>query len=185
MARQTDKISKLIHARYFSWIREAIAQHGNVNIQALSDKFNILAGNTYFRNFIKDKNQEYLGISGLTSILDECGYTLKLVPVKKDDLETQETVELITRESFLDVRETVSEYAKSVRREPKTKEKKGPKKINNSNLINDGIMGIDFDSLGSGANVEDLFDDDDEDELLIGTADILEIDPNKLAANKD
>lgn len=186
MARQTDKISKLIHARYFSWIREAIVQHGNVNIQALSDKFNILAGNTYFRNFVKDKNQEYLGISGLTSILDECGYVLKLVPVKKDDLQTHETIETVTRESFLSIRETVSEYAKSVKREPKTKEKKGPKTINNSNLINDGIMGIDFGNLGSGADVDDLFDDDEDDELLIGTApDILEIDPNKLSVNKD
>ena len=182
MARQTDKISKLIHARYFSWIREAIVQHGNVNIQALSDKFNILAGNTYFRNFIKDKNQEYLGISGLTSILDECGYTLKLVPVRKDDQESFEAVESMTRASFLDIRETISEYASTVKREPKSKDKKGPKKIANASLINEGIMGLDFNSFG-GSEVDDLFDDDD-DELTIGTgaSSLLEIDPDKLAA---
>lgn len=184
MARQTDKISNLIHTRYFNWIREAIVQHGNVNIQALSDKFNILAGNTYFRNFIKDKNQEYLGISGLTSILDECGYTLKLVPVKVDDIDSQKTVELITRTSFLDVREIISEYAHSVKREPKSKDKKGPKTINNASLINDGIMGLSFDSLGSSDDVDGLFDDDDDD-LIVGTAssNLLVIDPDKIIGN--
>ncbi len=184
MARQTDKISNLINSRYFSWIREAIVQHGNVNIQALSDKFNILAGNTYFRNFVKDKNQEYLGISGLTSILDECGYTLKLVPVKNDDEETSKNIEDITKNSFTQIRKTVSEYAQSVKRDPKIKNKKGQSKINNATLINDGIMG-----LGSMDDIDGLFDDDD-DELLVGTGkvnltDNLKVDPIKLMNQLD
>ena len=163
MAKKVDTLSTLINARYFNWIREAILKHGNVNIQALSDKFNILAGNTYFRNFIKNKGQDYLGISGLTSILDECGYELKLIPVKKDDVATSTKIEDMTKDAFLDIREIVSSYAESVKRNPKKVKNTKPKVIKNASLINDSIMGITSD------DHDDLFDDDDDDDLVVGT----------------
>ncbi len=167
MARKVDAISTLINAKYFSWIRESILQHGNINIQALSDKFNILAGNTYFRNFIKDKQQDYLGISGLSSILTTCGYKLKLVPVKISDTTTEGILEDITKQSFNDVRERVSKMAETVKRKPKAV-KKGPKTIPNTSLLNDSIMGaIDPDDIS-------LFDDD-EIEIGYGDFDDIEI----------
>ena len=172
MAKRTDRLSKLIDPLYFNWIREAVIKHGRVNIQALSEKFKILPGNTYFRNFIKDKKQDYIGISGLSSILEECGYTLKLVPVKKTDVQTLIDIENITKNSFDDVRNTVSDYAESVKRAPKVKKKKGPKIIKNANLINDSIMG-NVDTSNKVLGVDDIFDDED-DELVIGTPEMLE-----------
>ena len=64
------------------------------------------------------------------------------------------------------------------------KDKKGQKTINNASLINDGIMGLNFDSFDSSNNVDDLFDDDDDD-LIIGTAssNLLVIDPDKIIDN--
>jgi hypothetical protein len=180
MSRKTDKISGLIDPIYFNWIREAVIKHGKINIQALSEKFGILPGNTYFRNFIKDKSQDYIGTSGLNNILDECGYVLRLVPVKKDDIKTLTELENVTRTSFNEIRETVSDYAAAVKRAPTVVKKKGPKVVEKANLINSGIMGmIDEPDL---PDVDDLFDDD---ELLVGTSHDempeLAIDPVKLA----
>lgn len=180
MARKSDALSSLINSRYFHWIREAILQHENVNIQALSEKFRILAGNTYFRNFIKDKNQDYLGVSGLTNILEECGYKLMLVPIREDDITTEAKLGAITRESFSDIRDKVSDFAAAVKRPPK-KVKAGPKKVKNNSVINNGIMGLidnnnfDIDDLN---DIDDMFDDD---ELEIGVG---SFDPKKVAAKK-
>jgi len=179
MARKIDALSSLIDSRYFNWIREAILKHENINIQALSEKFKILAGNTYFRNFIKDKNQDYLGVSGLTSILDECGYKLMLVPIKQDDFTTEAELGKITRESFSEIRNRVSDFAESVKRAPK-KKKNPPKKILNGSVINNGIMGLlntaDIDDLNE---IDDMFDDDEELEIGIGS-----YDPEKVAAKE-
>lgn len=171
MSKQTDKLSSLIDPLYFNWIREAVIKHGKINIQALSEKFGILPGNTYFRNFIKDKKQDYIGISGLSSILEECGYTLKLVPVKKTDIQTLIDIENITKESFDDIRNTVSDYAESVKRVPKTEVKRGPKIVKKANLINASIMG-DVNT-SKVLDVDDMFDDED-DELLVGTSEALD-----------
>lgn len=156
MARKTDMLSSLIDVKYFGWIREAILKHGSVNIQALSEKFNILAGNTYFRNFIKDKNQDYLGISGLDSIVTTCGYRMMIVPVNVADKQMIIDMEEQTRAAFDDIRDQVSDIASTVKRPPKP-EKKKKKTIANTNLINEAIMGIHIPG-----------DADDDDDLVVG-----------------
>ena len=186
MARKSDVLSSLINSRYFHWIREAILQHENVNIQALSEKFRILAGNTYFRNFIKDKNQDYLGVSGLTNILEECGYKLMLVPVREDDLTTEAKLGSITRDSFIDIRDKVSEFALAVKRPPK-KVKVAPKKVKNNSVINNGIMGmlnnddIDINEIN---DFDDMFDDD-ELEIGIGSVDPKKVEAKRLRESKN
>jgi hypothetical protein len=184
MSRKTDKISSLIDPLYFNWIREAVIKHGRINIQALSEKFGILPGNTYFRNFIKDKKQDYLGSSGLINILNTYGYTIKLVPIKKDDLKTLTDIEKSTKEAFADIRDTVSALAEGVKKAPIVKKNKGQKIIKKANLINDSILGI-----SESVDVEDMFDDD----LEVGAYDpnikmpVATIDPSLLTKmiNKD
>jgi len=180
MAKQNDAISSLINPLYFKMIKNAVVKHGRINVQALSEKFNILPGNTYFRNFIKDNDQEYLGTNGLKSILNACGYTIRLVPVKKSDIDTMTYIEKLTAESFTNISEKVSNESSLLKRPPKKEKKKGPKTITNAKLINDSIMGISSD------DINDIFDDDNDD-LIVGTFDDLddlpdiEIDPIKLA----
>lgn len=169
MAKPVDKISSLIAPKYFNWIREAILKHGKINIRGLSRTLGILDGNTYFRNFIEDKKQDYLGISGLTSILDKCGYDIKIVPVKRDDFISRQTIEDMNNNAFKDIVLTISELAENVKRAPKVEKIKKDSIIKNSSVINDGIMGVDnYD------NIKGLFDDDDnsddEDNLTIGTS---------------
>lgn len=168
MAKPIDKISSLIAPKYFNWIREAILKHGKINIRGLSRALGILDGNTYFRNFIEDKRQDYLGISGLTSILDKCGYDLKIVPVKRNDFVTRTTIEDMNNAAFKDIVNGISDLAESVKRAPKVVKVKKDLTIKNSDVINNGIMGIDNSDL-----IKDLFDDDevyDEDDIAVGTS---------------
>lgn len=169
MAKVVDKISSLIDPKYFNWIREAILKHGKINVRALSRELGILDGNTYFRNFIEDNKQDYLGMSGLTSVLDKCGYELKVVPVKRNDIDTLTTISKISNESFLDIRETISKLSESVKWAPKPEKVKVAKVIKNSSVINDGIMGIEKDD---DLILAGMFDDEDininEDDLNIG-----------------
>lgn len=170
MAKPVDKISSLIAPKYFNWIREAILKHGKINIRGLSRTLGILDGNTYFRNFIEDKRQDYLGISGLTSVLDKCGYDLKIVPVKRNDFVSRNTIEEMNNDAFKDIVQMISDLAESVKRAPKVEKVKKDTTIKNSNVINDGIMGIDNPDILKG-----LFDDnedtyDDEDNLAVGTS---------------
>ena len=170
----SDKYIELIHSKYYEWIRTAITKHGKINVQSLSHAFGISSGNTYFRNFIKFDNSP-IGISGLTNILDKCGYTFRLVPIKKNDVLTLTAVEKITNDAFKCIRDDVSEIAESQKKVKKTEIDKSFKPVANSNLINFGIMSDDS-----------PMDDDffDEDELLIGSEDDmfeLDIDVNRLA----
>lgn len=169
MAKPIDKISSLIAPKYFNWIREAVLKHGKINIRGLSRALGILDGNTYFRNFIEDKKQDYLGVSGLTSVLDKCGYDLKIVPVKRDDYVSRNVIEDMNNDAFKDIVSIISDLAEGVKRAPKVEKVKKDLTIKNSSVINDGIMGIDnYD------NIKGLFDDDDDhdddDDLSIGTS---------------
>ena len=172
MAKTVDKISSLIAPKYFNWIREAVLKHGKINIRGLSRMLGILDGNTYFRNFIEDKSQDYLGISGLTSVLNKCGYDLKIVPVKRTDFVSRTTIEDMNNIAFKDIAHTISELTESVKRTPKVEKIKKDSTIKNSDVINNGIMGIENSDILKG-----LFDDDedndindDDEDLAVGTS---------------
>lgn len=177
MARHNDKCSEMIHVKYFEWIRNAIVKHGRVNVQSLASVFNISPGNTYFRNFVKDKNSN-MGISGLNSLVDSCGYTFRLVPIKKVDMNRILEIEQLTNEAFKDIRDQVSDFAYASKKSPVKEKSKGPKIVENANLINMSIMSP------SSYDVDDMFDDDDDDILTGNEEDMfkMEIDPNLIAS---
>lgn len=167
MAKTIDKISSLIDPRYFNWIRESILRHGKINVRALARELGILDGNTYFRNFIEDNKQDYLGVSGLNSILERCGFEVKVVAVRKHDIPGNALIRKMNDEAFGDIRNTISNIAGTVKKAPKVVKVKKDTTIKNANVINNGIMGI------SELSAEDeellkLLSSEDEDEILVG-----------------
>lgn len=160
MSEKTDTLSGLINPIYFRWMREAITQHGKINVQALAKVFNILPSNTYFRNFLKDNQQDYLGVKAFVKILNSCNFTLKIVVIHNSKEKEIQNLDLITKNSFESLKEVMSEKAFTLKRKNVLIKKK--KVIKNINLIRDSLMQLDTDSCDS---LDDMFDD----EIVIGT----------------
>jgi len=168
MAKQQEQYLELINKKYIDNLRNAMVMHDRLNIQALSMKFGISSGNTYFRNFINFENST-LGMSGFSKIVESCGYTFRLVPVKSDDINALTHVEQLTEDAFKEINQTVCDFAMRTQKAPKRK-KSIPKVINNTTLIQDSL----FDDTNGNVPV---FDDDDDD-LFIGSDEDIDVDPN-------
>ncbi len=154
---KNDKFFHLLDLKYFQRIRRTILDHGKINIQMLATKFNIKAGNTYFRRFIQDNDQDYLGQTSLTSLLDACGYDLKIVPIKRNNENIIQEIDNITDIAFDDILKTVSKFASESKKSEVKKVKKVKDQIKNTNAIADAMFNTGLD------------DDDDDDEIYIGT----------------
>ncbi len=145
-----------ISQKYLHKIRRAIVDNGQINIQLLAAKFNILPGNTYFRNFIKGESDAKLGKTGLQKIIDVCGYEVKTIIVKKNDIKTNTVLDGIMDESFTHVTNIVSQLSfESKKKEVIKRKKREP--IKNKDIIGNALF-----------NFDNIDDDEDDDELLIG-----------------
>lgn len=151
MTKKNDILGKYIDLKYFNRLRDAVIQHGNINIQKFTNFFGILPGNTYFRNFLKDQGQNYIGSNSFVKILEKCGYEIKVVIIKKTDKSIHKIIEDKNDESFLSICNTFDSKAKEFKKKVVMKTDKKP--INNYNLINDSI-------LGGNDSIEDIFDID-------------------------
>jgi len=149
-----DKNFQLLDVKYFKKMQQAIWDNGKVNIQLLAAKFNIKTGNTYFRNFVNDKGQEYLGPTSLNSIMDACGYDLKIIPVKRNDELVSKEIEDLTEAAFEDISNIISQFAYESKKNEIQKKKKPKNAIANASMIAQALF--------------DTGDDDDDDELLTG-----------------
>jgi len=153
---QGDKIKLLLNERYCGWIQNALNSK-KINGRLLAKKLGITAGNSYFRKFLTGE-QNYLGITGLISILDKCGYTIKIVIVKKTDIPNLTKIDELNNHGFSDAKEQLIDIASEfVRPEKVVKEKKV---IKNTNLVIDALHGM-FDD-----NIEN--DDLDDYDIEIG-----------------
>jgi len=148
-------MNNILDKKYYQKIRRAIVDQGAINIQQLASRFNILPGNTYFRNFINGKGENNLGSTGLKKILNKCGYSYKVVVFKESDTQTLNELNKIMDESFINITSIISRIStESKKTEVVKKKKKEP--AANKNLISNALFKFD--------NIDDDFDE----ELAIG-----------------
>jgi hypothetical protein len=112
MGKKTDAsemtILKLLSERRISDIRQAIISKGKVNVRKVGNYFNIVDGNSYFRQFINSGNLN-IGLKAFSKIIDTFNYKLIVVPVKKDDIESIKILDDIQQQSYTDICNSIKE----------------------------------------------------------------------------
>lgn len=166
MKKQDAGVQNLISEQYYSMLRDAITKHGKLNVRSLARELGIQDGNTYFRHFIENKNQQHLGFSGLSSILERFGYEFKIVIKEKDNTFRNDEIKLLNDRAINDICVKLSNVAAGTKKPEKVEKQTGSKVIQNSDVVMKGIMG----GFGNGILLpSDIFgnDDDDDDDLVI------------------
>ena len=168
MKKQESGVQNLIPEQYYSMLRDAITKHGKLNVRSLSRNLGIQDGNTYFRHFIENKNQQqHLGFSGLTAILERFGYEAKIVIKEKTNTYKETEINSMNDVAIKEICLKLSEAAKAAKKPDKVEKISGSRVIQNADVVMRGIMG----ASGTALLPSDIFGDDDDDELEICYAD--------------